>query len=105
MRNFQDIFEKRKRSFISAFSISVNLPLIVRLFLPGVTQCSEAYSEPSHMSMMKLFMKNNERLKAFNHFRIKLFLRCLAGFLIRLCMSTVNKLKEGRYKLDLIFRI
>ena len=54
MRNFQDIFEKRKRSFISAFSTSMNLPLIVRLFLPDVTQCSEAYSEPSHISMMKL---------------------------------------------------
>ena len=60
MRDFQDIFEKRKRSFISAFSISMNLPLIVRLFLPDVTQCSEAYSEPSHISMMKLFMKNYE---------------------------------------------
>ena len=27
MRNFQDIFEIRKRSFISAFSICMNVPL------------------------------------------------------------------------------
>ena len=27
MRNFQDIFETRKRSFISAFSICMNVPL------------------------------------------------------------------------------
>ena len=27
MRNFQDTFEARKRSFISAFSISMTVPL------------------------------------------------------------------------------
>ena len=29
MRNFQDTFETRKRSLISAFSVSMTVPLIV----------------------------------------------------------------------------
>ena len=31
MQNFQDTFEKRKRSFISAFSICMTVPLIADL--------------------------------------------------------------------------
>ena len=31
MRNFQDTFETRKRSFISAFSICMTVPLIVMI--------------------------------------------------------------------------
>ena len=33
MRNFQDTFETRKRSFISAFSICMTVPLIKNFFI------------------------------------------------------------------------
>ena len=35
MRNFQDIFETRKRSFISAFSICMTVPLKKWLMRPN----------------------------------------------------------------------
>ena len=44
MRNFQDIFETRKRSFFSAFSIYMTVPLsknILQKKITGVKQCFE----------------------------------------------------------------
>ena len=41
MRNFQDTFETRKRSFISAFSIYMTVPLITKVNIykyPDVTE-------------------------------------------------------------------
>ena len=35
MRNFQDTFETRKRSFICSFSICMTVPLSLACFLPA----------------------------------------------------------------------
>ena len=43
----------------------------------------EAYSVPSQTSQMR-FCKNISNLKAVNHFKTNLHVRCLTGFKIRL---------------------
>ena len=46
-----------------------------------------AYLEPCKISKMGLFCKNNYWLSAVGYFRLKLHLRCLTGFRIRLWVS------------------
>ena len=42
MQNFQDIFETRERSFISAFSICMTAPLTITTHvLPNISQSKE----------------------------------------------------------------
>ena len=46
MRNFQDTFETRKRSFISAFSIYRTVPLTITLFGIKSEDCSRVVVFP-----------------------------------------------------------
>ena len=64
MRNFQDTFEARKRSFISAFTIFMTVPLIS--FGPCKRTIPEAYLRPGQTSVINHFCENSDWFIAAN---------------------------------------
>ena len=67
MQNFQDTFEKRKRTFVSAFSIRMAVPLIklkkhLQLYTgaqPETFQDRGGFAELGHFD--KIFVKNTRK--------------------------------------------
>ena len=72
--NFQRTFETRKRSFISAFSICMTVPLIESPRLSAfkcpkwVTYLKIAYLKPTWPSVIETFCENSYQLKDANYF-------------------------------------
>ena len=60
MQNFQYIFETRKRSFISAFSVCITLPLTSPKFLAILV----IFKVPLSILYVNLFSQNNEDTEA-----------------------------------------
>ena len=63
MQNFQDAFESHKRSFISAFSVCITVPLILRIIELFICKDSEifVYKHTKIIEQLKsslLFKKN-----------------------------------------------
>ena len=52
---------------------------------------AEKYAEPCQISKVEMFAKTVNGLKPLTVFTKTLHLRCLTGFLIRLCISITSK--------------